>query len=115
MTVLSWQQVRRPGGPAAGKWWAVDVRFCLTRLLGDIQDPVEVIRSQFRVELADGSPQTPEADARKPDELFAQPGEVFEAGKCRRGKVVFDLPAEPAAQYFAVTLSPFGWVRWRLT
>ena len=115
MTVFSWQKVQRPGPPAAGLWWAADVRFCLTRDLGDFQDPVENIRSQFRAELADGSPLTPEANARKSDELFAQPGQVVEAGQCRRGKVVFDIPTGQAAQYFAVTLSPFEWVRWQLT
>lgn len=115
MTVFSWQQVQRPGRAAAGSWWAADVRFCLSRNLGGFQDPVENIRSEFRAELADGSPRTAEADARKSDERFAQPGQVIEGGQCRRGKVVFDIPTGQAAQYFAVAFSPFEWVRWQLS
>jgi hypothetical protein len=114
VTVYSWQRVRRPGHPPDGAWWTADVKVCLSPDLGDFEDPVENIRSQLRVELADGRPLTPEGDARKSDELWAQPGQVVTPGQCRRGKVVFDLPSGQEAQYFAVTLSPFEWVRWQL-
>jgi hypothetical protein len=115
MTVFGWQQAQRPGSPAAGAWWAADVEFCLTRTFGDhFEEPIGNIRSELRVELADGRALTPEDDARKPDEVYAQPIPVV-AGRCRRGKLVFDVPAGERATYLAVTFSPFEWVRWQLS
>ena len=115
MTVFSWQQVRRPGRPAAGAWWAADVEFCLTRTFGDhFEESIGNIRSDLLAELSDGRGLDPEADARKSDEVFAQDISVF-AGRCRRGKLVFDVPAGEEATYLAVTFSPFSWVRWQLS
>jgi hypothetical protein len=115
MTVFSWQRVRRPGSPAAGTWRAADVEFCLTRTFGDdFQEPIGNIRADLRAELSDGRALTPEADARKPDEVYAQSIPVV-AGRCRRGKLVFDVPAGEVATYLAVTFSPFSWVRWQLS
>lgn len=115
MTVFAWQRVARPGRPAAGTWWAADVGVCLTKVFKDLRDPVENIRSQFRLELTDGTALASEADARRDVEVWAQPGAVLLGGHCRRGDVVFDIPPGPRPQYFAATLSPFGWQRWRLT
>jgi hypothetical protein len=115
MTVFSWQRVRRPGSPAAGTWWAADVAFCLTRSLGDhFEEPIGNIRSDLRVELSEGPALTAEADARRSDEVYAQPVSVV-AGRCRRGKLVFDIAAGAEPTYLAVTFSPFGWVRWQLS
>jgi hypothetical protein len=115
MTVFSWHRERRPGPAARGAWWAGDVKVCLTRSFGDdFEDPVEAVRSVFRVELEDSTALTPEADARTPDEAYAKPGGVLHAGRCMRGEVVFDIPAGPSAAYFACTISPFSWVRWQL-
>jgi hypothetical protein len=115
MTVFSWQRERRPGPAASGAWWAADVKVCLTRSLGDaFEDPVEHVRSVFRVELADSSALSSEADARTPDEAYAKPGGVIHAGRCLRGEVTFDVPAGQSATYFACTISPFSWVRWQL-
>lgn len=114
-TVYSWQRVRRPGAPAAGAWWAADVRFCITPDIGDVKVSVSAIGSQFRVELPDGRALAPEADARRSDEAYAQPGRAFVARQCRRGDVVFDVPTGHPVQYFAIPISQFGWVRWMLS
>ncbi len=114
-TVFAWRPVQRPGRAAAGAWWAADVKVCLTRSFGDgFHEPVGNFRSQFRAELADDTALTPEGDARRADEVYAQTREAF-AGKCLRGDVVFDVPKEPAARYFAITISPFSWSRWHLS
>ena len=115
MTVFGWQRERRPGAAAAGAWWAADVEFCLTRTFGDdFREPIGNIRAALVVELPDGRPLTPEAEARTSHEVFAQSVPVI-AGRCRRGKLVFDVPAGEAAAYLAVTFSPSSWVRWRLS
>jgi hypothetical protein len=115
MTVFTWQRMKRPGPPAAGTWWAADVRFCLTRSFGEhFQEPIGNIRSQLRAELPDGTALTPDGDPRSSDEAFAQPTPIV-AGQCVRGQVVVDVPAGPPAQYFSATVSSFGWVRWQLS
>ena len=114
VTVYSWRRVRRPGSPAAGAWWAADVRVCITPDLG-FKEPVTNVLSQFRVELPDGRALEPETDARRSDEEYARPGLAFVASQCRRGDVVFDVPTGHAAKDFAITLSVFGWPRWRLS
>jgi hypothetical protein len=115
MTVFNWQRVRRPGGPAAGAWWAADVEFCLTRTFGDdFEEPIGNIRADLRAELSDARVLDAESDARTPDEVYAQDIPVV-AGRCRRGKLVFDVPTGEQATYLAVTFSPSGWVRWQLS
>ena len=114
MTVFSWHRARRPGPPGVGAWWAGDVKFCVSPQLSG-EEPIGNLRSQFRAELPDGSPLTPEGDARRPDEVYAAPGAVVVGGKCLRGKVVFDVPTGQEARYFAATVSSFGWVRWQLS
>jgi hypothetical protein len=115
MTVFSWQRAKRPGKPADGAWWAADVKFCVTKSFGDLDEPASNLLSQFRVELVDGRALTPEVEARTPDEVYAQPTQRAKAGKCLRGDVVVDVPTRPAAEFFSATVSSFGWQRWSLS
>jgi hypothetical protein len=116
MTVFTWHRAaQRPGPAAAGAWWAADIEFCLTRVFGsDFREPIGNIRSQLRVEVADGSVLAAEDDARTPDEVYAQDIPVI-AGRCRRGELVFDVPTGQEATFLAATVSSFGWVRWQLS